>query len=612
MNEGDSTLSSGLDFTTSMPAQFDKDVDSALKDVAFVPRLGELVFSSAGSKAGLYFANPETGAWRNWQELPQNFVSAGYANGPLTAAGFVDPYGLAFDVAREALYVAEPILAIIRRVDYSAGDTPAVDVFAGESLYNQYLFLSDGPATDRGLHTPFALEVNELTGDLWVGSAGTGQLFRVSKDGVLKNISRYAGSLLETDDLVIQMIDGDVVHSQFCSIRAMTFSRAYDKLYILDGGDFCDLPTVIRELDMATMVVQTRFGRVDQDIASAGVQFWNAHVASPGRDGVLSELASGLDIDLNGVLYVNEACAQGGVIRRVDPTAGWSSQIVLGDGARSKCGERAQGYMTIEPSLDAPADAPVAGRTWTGAGGKANLFVARQSMGMLLMSIACGKYRLHGSPIPAACADGLNRNGTIAALDISAGSFARIAAHITSLAPVTVPSQSTLIVAAGMLVVPQLTMDSGAVLLVHLAATGTASPRVAVAGDVSLRAGARVMLQLAYGHVPQDGERVVLLAYDGAAHGAFDSTTFVCDGPGTSALRRLLGTGACASGVRAQTACHRGQCSALIRSRGNPQAGWIAAVVLLSLVAAALVVYFGVNALRWAQQRDERVAAGHA
>lgn len=510
-----------------------------------------------------------------------NWGGSGSADGPLTNAKFDKPFGLAYDVRRRALYVADSANRVIRKVDFADLPDIPVSTFAGQ-LDSTTSTLEDGPATEALFSIPTALAVDQRTGDVWVGDTATGFLARISSDGVLKNMSIPALRDRRTAPGRVVLVDGPAFHAQYCSIRGMSFNLDHSKLYIIDAGMRCNSRTVIRELDLRSQIVTTRFGRLDRAFSGS---FFTEHVDDEGRDAVLAEGANGIDVGADGMIYVNEACDQGGIIRRIDP-ATWSSQILLGDFEKSGCGDGSYNAGLILPSRDAPIpttsytlpadEAAVVERAFSGAGGDRMLFSARQSMGMMLLTFACGRYQSQRMPIPGDCADGLDADATVLGLSVMADTTVTIAANITSMSELNI-TRATLFIATGSLIVPALRIDGGSILRV-LISSPTAG-LVKVNGTLVLSR-MRVVLFVASGYAFAEGQTYRLASY-GLLQGQVDSTLVIIDPvPGRRLLEeRKLG---------ASTSCANGACLATVTSTKTRDIGLIVLVAVLGALTVGL------------------------
>lgn len=646
-SEADGFISSGQYNNLALGNIF--GLSGTFSDVDFVASTGQLVFSvSSFLSSSLVFVDPETGEWfaqDGTQEFRNDVFNGGAQAGGgfgdtvaasigLSEARFLIPTSLASDAAGN-VYVGE-LSGRLRQVAYAEAGSASAEPLVNAIINSQASFadrsikiLTDDPDTTAGL--PAALAVHPVTGQVFVGDA----LY-----GVLGSVDPVSGAVTSISANVelhcpLAVVDGPISTSTFCSIAGLSFNADGSKLYILDRGVGCPVATLstIRVLDMETMTVSTTFGRTDVTLEDGPTStaynsfdedntlFYRSALTFAGTQGVLSEFASGMELSPDGNLYINEACARGGVLRAVNVET-WTSSIVLGDPFASDCGRYVMGsYNRLDeydeavcrPSSPAPpgppnkAEADVALRQLGefGGAGNPNLFSGRLSSGIKLMTVLCGRYYDASRPLDSSesCEDAFGGDTTVLSINLSGEDISTtISAIVTSTGPVVVQGDVTLLLTpAGMIVAPSFDLSPQSFLKFIIDSPNPGM--LNISGAVTVFGSVFVVLPASFDF--PEGSRYLILTY-GSLSGGFGETRVVRDTPGST--RRMLAE----RDVAARTDCSAGRCRVVSVKPQDPNARWIAAIIILSIGFVALLVLHVYQRLHAPKQTAANVPVGSA
>jgi len=165
--------------------------------------------------------------------------SPGNANGTGVGASFNSPFGIVYDPAATALYVADYNNNQIRRVSVSTG---VVGTLSGSGSQG----FADGPATSATFHNPTALTIDGA-GNLYVADVGNNEIRQV----VISNgaVTTIAGSTTSGS------ADGTGAAAQFSSPSGIVFANG--NLYVADMSN-----NEIRQVVPSTGVTTTVAGAI--------------------------------------------------------------------------------------------------------------------------------------------------------------------------------------------------------------------------------------------------------------------------------------------------------------------------------------------------------------
>ncbi|MCS6904970.1 MAG: redoxin domain-containing protein [Bacteroidia bacterium] len=144
----------------------------------------------------------------------------GNKDGTFEEATFFAPQGLAWDSARNMLYVADTLNHLIRKVDFSTGN---VSTIAG-SLYHRYIPIKKGKANEMALHTPLDIF---LQGDnLYIAMGGLHQIWVLNLNS--NDMYLHCGSGFQ------QLIDG---HSLKAALALPNSIFIYNNILFFTEGE---------------------------------------------------------------------------------------------------------------------------------------------------------------------------------------------------------------------------------------------------------------------------------------------------------------------------------------------------------------------------------------
>ncbi len=243
-------------------------------------------------------------------------------DGGLAIDAVVLPRALAFDEARNALYVSDGNAGVVRKVDMATGIITTIAGVFGQNADNNLSILGapgdDGPATSA--HFVFNTELAVHGNNLYVADTGDHRIRRI--DLTTGIIHRFAGK-----DRLRNGASGNGGPAIDANIYTPT-GLATD-----NGGNVyvTDETRTIRKIDMSTGTIDTYAGTGTLGYSS-GVQ---APLATNFGD------LRGLAVDSGDVVYVADHTS--GTISRITPGPAGAAGAIAGDGHAGSSGDGASG-----------------------------------------------------------------------------------------------------------------------------------------------------------------------------------------------------------------------------------------------------------------------------